>query len=512
MGGGLIQLVAYGVQDIYLTDDPQITFFKVVYKRYTNFSMEPIKQFFNTDIDFGKRVVCNVGRQADLISNTYLYIQLPFIKSFKLQNLQSLDNLKKFAWIKKIGYGIIKEIAIEIAGQLIDTHYGDWLNIWSELTNHHEGLDDMIGNIKELTSFTNGKQSYGLYIPLEFWFCKNSGLALPLVALQYCDIKIHVELNNAIDTYILGPTHSIKIINNFVGFKQFEYIEQILGNNKIGALYMDYDELTNTLYYLKINNIPDNSFSIEPIVLDNITGDLISTPIIGQTSGYSVHPATIGDNTGEMVYTIKLEEELTISNSYLLINYIYLDTEERKRFATSNHEFIIEQLQYNGSKTISSNNITVNLTLNHPVKEIIWVGNLNNLLNGYINDKFNYTNDYILDDKNNRGTNMIKSTTLLLNSNNRFQPRNGNYFNWVVPYEKHKKTPSTGIYVYSFSIYPEQIQPSGSCNMSKIDNIRMAIEFDGTISSNNTVDLRIYATNYNIFRIIHGIGGLVFSN
>jgi hypothetical protein len=471
MGGGLIQLVAYGVQDIYLTDDPQITFFKVVYKRYTNFSMEPIKQFFNTDIDFGKRVVCNIGRHADLISNTYLYIQLPFIKSFKLPDYQSLDNLKKFAWIKKVGYGIIKEIAIEIAGQLIDTHYGDWLNIWSELTNHHEGLDNMIGNIKELTSFTNGKQSYGLYIPLEFWFCKNSGLALPLVALQYCDIKIHVELVNAKDTYILGPTHSIKLIDNFVGFEQFEYIEQTVGNNKIGALFMDYNEITNTMYYLKINNIPNDAFSIEPLILSNITGNLTSTPIIGKTTGYSVYPATItDDNTnivGEMLYNITLEDELTISDSYLLINYIYLDTEERKKFATSNHEFLIEQLQYNGSKVISTNYITTNLTLNHPIKEIIWVGCLNNLLNGYVNDKFNYTNNYI----NNKGKNIIKSSSLLLNSNNRFQSRSGDYFNWVVPYEKHKKTPSTGIYVYSFSINPEQAQPTGSCNMSKIDNI-----------------------------------------
>lgn len=507
MGGGLIQLVAYGVQDIYLTGDPQITFFKVVYKRHTNFSIEPIKQFFSSEIDFGKRVTCTIARHGDLINDIYIFIQLPFVSPFKGSDGQTLDPIKKFAWVKKIGYAIIKEINIEIGGQLIDTHYGDWLNIWSELTNYHDGLDTMIGNIKELTEFSNGKQGYGLYIPLEFWFCKDSGLALPLISLQYSEVKIHLELNNAEDTYIIGPTHNIQISNDIVGLEKGEYIEQIVNGQTVGAIYMDYDILTKTMYYIKVED-NEKAFSNEQNYVDVLTGNLVSTPIIGSKTNFEIYPDLTLGKEQKINNTIR---DLTITSSWLVVNYIYLDTKERMRFAKSSHEFIIEQLQYAGSKTISGNSAVVHLGFNHPTKEIVWVAQLNNLKDGFLKEKFNYKNDFLIDERNNRGVNIIKNTTILLNGQKRFEDRRGNYFNWLVPYERHKRGASTGIYVYTFSLYPEQIQPSGSCNMSKIDDVIMNLEFDGTVSPANSVDLRVYMTNYNVFRIIYGLGGLVFS-
>jgi hypothetical protein len=510
MGGGLIQLVAYGIQDIYLMGNPQITFYKIVYKRYTNFSIEPIRQFFSSRVDFGKSVTCTLSRNGDLISHTYLFIQLPFVPAFKLFDNETLDPIKKFAWVKKIGYALIKQIDVEIGGQLIDSHYGDWLNIWSELTNYHDGLSAMIGDIDELTIPTNGKQGYGLYIPLEFWFCKYSGLALPIVSLQYSEIKIHLELREAEEVYVLYPTHCIHVLENIVGMEFMEYIEQEVDGQKIGALFDSFDSITNKLYYTKLIDTNGYNMSINKNFSDPITGERTTTPIIGKQSCVNVFPDP--NKEGEIKLKNILDKPLSIANGYLVVDYIYLDTEERNRFAKSNHEFLIQQVQYPGEKIITNNSILCNLSFIHPVKEMIWVVQLNNISNGQLNEKFNYSNDFFKDEVNNRGINIIKKASLLLNGHARFQEREGNYFNWVQPYERHKRSPSTGINVYSFSLFPEENQPSGSCNMSKIDDIKIKIEFDGTISSNNTASIRVYMINYNVLRIIHGLGGLAFSS
>ena len=116
MGGGLIQLVAQGFEDLYLTSDPEVTFFKRIYKRHTNFSLELIPQLFSTTPDFGKRVTCNLSKNADLLSNIYLYIELPSIpKQYNSEN--ELNYIDKFAWAKKIGFSIINYVELEIGGQ-----------------------------------------------------------------------------------------------------------------------------------------------------------------------------------------------------------------------------------------------------------------------------------------------------------------------------------------------------------------------------------------------------------
>ena len=186
MGGGLMQLVAYGAQDIYLTGNPQITFFKVVYRRHTNFSMESIEQVFNGTADFGKRVTCTVSRNGDLISRVYLQATLP--------SVESTCSSQFFRWVNFIGHVLIRSVEVEIGGQRIDKHYGDWLTIWNELTippGLKSGYDNMVGNTAHLTG--TGLQSTDattLYIPFQFWFCRNPGLALPLIALQYHEVKI----------------------------------------------------------------------------------------------------------------------------------------------------------------------------------------------------------------------------------------------------------------------------------------------------------------------------------
>jgi hypothetical protein len=178
MGGGLMQLVAYGAQDVYLTGSPQITFFKVVYRRHTNFAVEPIPQTFNGASDFGRTVTCTINRNGDLITNMYVNISLASVTGVTYD----------FGYVRRLGHAIVQHYKIEIGGSKIDEQYGDWLNIWYELTHkggQERGYAKMIGDVPELNAInTNDKPAYQLYVPLQFWFNRNAGLALPLIALK----------------------------------------------------------------------------------------------------------------------------------------------------------------------------------------------------------------------------------------------------------------------------------------------------------------------------------------
>ena len=216
-----MQLVAYGAQDVYLTGNPQITFWKVTYRRHSNFAMESIEQTFNGQADFGRRVNCTISRNGDLAYRTYLQVTLPEIN----QELSSTSGGSVYArWLDYPGHQLIEQVEVEIGGQRIDKHYGDWMQIWCQLTldkNQESGYKKMVGQTTQLTFMTdpsfadvdgpcdstgprqvcaprNALPETTLYIPLQFWFCTNPGLALPLIALQYHEVKINLDLR-AID-------------------------------------------------------------------------------------------------------------------------------------------------------------------------------------------------------------------------------------------------------------------------------------------------------------------------
>ena len=186
MGGGLLQLVAYGAQDVYLTGNPQITFFKASYRRHTNFAMEAIEQTFNGNATFGSRVTCQISRNGDLINRVYLQVRLTNTTATKI-------------YCKYFGLRLINYVEIEIGGQKIDKHYAHWLYIWNELSlpkSKRDGYNEMVGayggTVNGITTNTSSIKPI-LYIPLEFWFCRNVGLALPLIALQYHEVKININ-------------------------------------------------------------------------------------------------------------------------------------------------------------------------------------------------------------------------------------------------------------------------------------------------------------------------------
>jgi hypothetical protein len=390
MGGGLMQLVAYGAQDIYLTGNPQITFFKVVYRRHTNFSMESIEQTFNGSADFGKKVSVTVSRNGDLITKCYLNAELP-------------AQADQDEYISEVGHYLMKSCEVEIGGQRIDKHYGAWLAIWSSLSC--PAGKSVQYQSKMIEGGNTNEAARSCIIPLQFWFCRHTGLALPLIALQYHEVKFAIE---------------------------FEAVA-----NLVKAL--------------------------------NVDGVTASTP-----SG-------------------------SITSASMYVDYIYLDTEERRRFAQISHEYLIEQLQYTGDESLSGTSNRVKLNFNHPVKELIWVCQDSSL------DASNFADAA-------SGNNPCSKAKLQLNGHDRFSERDGSYFNVVQPFQHHTNIPATGINCYSFALKPEEQQPSGSANMSRIDNATLQLTISTAMSLLNNPVVKVFATNYNVLRIMSGMGGLAYSN
>ena len=450
MSGGLVQLVAYGAQDVYLTGNPQITFFKTVYRRHTNFAMESIEQTFNGSADFGKRVTCTISRNGDLISRIYLQATLPGLSQ------------SNAAYVPYSGLVLVKSVELEIGGQRIDKHYGDWLYIWNELSlpsSKKLGYKTMVGEQTQ-----NDAAAQNVYVPLEFWFCRNPGLALPLIALQYHEVKINLEFRPYTDMIVV--------------------------------------------------------------------------------SGGSA-PAAV-----------------TLLYASLWVDYIFLDTDERRRFAQLSHEYLIEQLQFTGDETVTSAVNKIKMSFNHPVKELIWVVQRQDFTLGTGSVQTNqwlnfttasipvvvptpggsnaYTASYLFDTNLLAGVgangattlpaNPVYSAKIQLNGHDRFAERFGDYFNLVQPFQHHECTPlNPGINVYSFGLKPEEHQPSGTLNMSRIDTATLLLtlkngtqtvggvasgavntygNFFSTGTNQGTAVVKIYAVNYNVLRIMSGMGGL----
>lgn len=504
MTGGIIQLVAYGQQDIFLTQDPQITFFKNVYRRHTNFTLEVIPQTFISKPDFGKRVTCVLSRNGDLIKQIHLVIELPAIPEFRDED-QNIDLIAKFAWVRKIGYAIIKTVEIEIGGELIDRQYGDWLNIWHELTiTDGKDFSKMLGNIEELTDFTNGKPSYKLYIPLQFWFNRIAGLALPIVSLTYDHIKLNLELSDFEKCYILAPTNLINIENDFVNFNPHEYLIQTVDGVTSLARFVYFDILNRTLF---ISRISDNIF-ISPCLENDLNDRYL---IRGLTSGFQVMPR---NNSIEKVYRNRSIDfkKINLRSCFLLVEYGFLDDEERIRFAQARHEYLIEQILYNGQMTIDGLHQPFRIGFSQPCKELIWVTQLTLAKNLRNNDIFNYTDSMIRNERDELvGCNLILKETILFNSLERISIRDSQYFNWLQPYQHHSHAPQEGINVYSFAIHPENHQPSGTANLSRIDNVILKLIMSPIINFHCTAKLRIYGIVYNVLRIANGVSAILWT-
>jgi len=415
-----MQLVAYGAQDVYLTGNPKVTFFQAVYKRHTNFAMENIEQTVNGTAANSGRVSVTIARNGDLVGDMYVELQSA------AANTSTADG-DDACWVAERA---IASAELSIGGQRVDKHYQRWWRLYSELY-----LDE--AKKANWAKMTTAKTGNTVYLPLIFFFNRNPGLYLPLIALQYHEVRIDFDLTSTFSTYL-------------------------------------------------------------------------------STSVFKVWA-----------------------------NYVYLDTEERRRFAQKGHEYLIEQVQHTGSDTVTAGSTSnKRLSYNHPVKELVWCFNDPAAAN-VATSLWNFTSepaatDIVLEcdaragvasncyvpvglaggvplydaaastsDFDEERVGPLTDFKLVLNGQDRFKAQKGKYFNQVQPYNHHSGNPYAGVYSYSFALKPEEHQPTGSCNFSRIDNAQVAVTIPAAAASTT---MHMFAVNYNVLRIQSGMGGLAFSN
>jgi hypothetical protein len=546
-----MQLVAYGAQDIYLTGNPQITFFKVVYRRHTNFSMESIEQTFNGSADFGKKVTCTISRNGDLIHRVYLQVTLPRVE---------LDSsADQFRWLNWIGHVLIKSVEVEIGGQRIDKHYGDWMHIWNELTQesgHQAGYANMVGNVARLTQVTSGAtvasggqtclqppQGYDncdvcgcipettIYIPLQFWFCRNPGLALPLIALQYHEVKINLEFRDAAQCYWSSSSSkynccapSLRSASLFVDYIYLDTDERrrfahVSHEYLIEQLQFTGDESVNsTSNKIKLNfNHPVKE--LVWVVQPDSNVDLVTTNAFAGPQWFNYTDAIdVSYFSGTPDDPLGAAINLGLSNMAPPVGGWALGTggvSGPQYLGSVNPTTVnnpvpnvgsqLDDLTGVGSASVSGQ---VNQGVQNFVQNLAERPNIGGGINNW-EALTNAAGTGLFD----RGLNPVVSAKLQLNGHDRFSEREGRYFNLVQPYQHHTNIPATGINVYSFGLKPEEHQPSGTCNMSRIDNATLQLTLTpDAVNHGRSCKVRVYATNYNVLRIMSGMGGLAYSN
>ena len=367
----------------------------------------------------------------------------------------------------------------------------------------------MNGFIEELYEFTNGKSEYKLYIQLTFWFNRTAGLALPILSLQYNDVKINLELNDLDKCYIKTPTNYITIDSDIVHFQQDEVIYQTVNDNTEYGRYIYYDEITKNLYYHKITDggfVGISGVINSDNIIDNTTA--LTYKITGETSEYFAVPI-IGST--ERTYTNSdfrdKVSRLHVKDCFLLVEYIYIDGDERNLFAQEKHEYLIEQVQYNGNVPIDSPHRRVRVGFTQPSKYIIWLAQQDVFVDTRNNLIYNYTNDF-----RDNGDPLISESYVLFHGLRRCEINSSIYYKNVQGYQYFHNTYANGIYAYSFCLHPRQAQNTGSCNMSKIDDIDVELFMDDTVSFTNKAKCRSYNVVYNVLRVAHGLCGLVFTD
>ena len=489
--GALLQ-IEYGNTDrmAFLTLNPQITHFKSVYRKYTNFATEFITVQPSKDGDLSwdseTTVEFIIPRDGDAIHDMYLTFELPDIYS---------NDTYQFQWIKRIGEYMVKEVSLQLdTNQNLDKQYSEWFHAYSEL-NYNDGKKNgyykMIGNVPELynpatspgnngvypsTAYAPSIINRKIYLPLIFWFNKISSLSFPLIATQKSELKLRFLLRKVSDLYT--------IIN------------------------------------------PSTGYRIKPTTSTHYIGNFLS-------------PAT---SESSLVITPRLE-----------INNIFLDNEERKRFAISSHDYLITQVQ-KIEQTYSQNNIQIDLkNINKPVTQFVFmirrtdmedVNEWSNFTNWnqesippYSNGYFNPHGSALTIDSSSikyyKTANLLKSAIFKiqgheittgnvrnndLNTSSRISGKDSVFYNLMSNFNSNNNMPSEGIYTYSFSLDNSNLQPMDAINMSSLNKKELNLiltelnpngGYNGDPYNYNVI---IFAVNYDILTIMGGIGGLKYAN
>jgi hypothetical protein len=529
-----MQLVAYGAQDVFLTGTPEITFWKVSYRRHTNFAMESIEQTFNGQADFGRKVTCTISRNGDLCYRTYLQVTLPEI------NQQMGNNSVYARWLDYIGEQLVAQVEVEIGGQRIDRQYGDWMHIWNQVTMSAEqqrGYFKMIGNTTQLTYITdpsfanvsgpcaasggpaqvcaprNALPETTLYVPLQFWFCRNPGLALPLIALQYHEVKINLDIRPigeclwAVNT--LSATNGTRSVSN-------AYQSSLVA----ASLYVDYIFL-DTDERRKMAQNP-HEYLIEQV---QFTGD--------ESVGSSSNKIKLNFNhpCKELIWVVQPDSNVDYCSSLEGGSVLYKTLGAQPFNYTDAIDALPNSIHaFGGPNETSGVNafMTPSGLFQMPgAFDVPYAGNQNAAGNAAatwqeytgaaaesgVSDAGTFVLAETALDMHCWGENPVVTAKLQLNGQDRFSEREGSYFDVVQPFQHHTRAPDTGINVYSFALRPEEHQPSGTCNFSRIDNATLQLVLSSsTVTGTATAKVRVYAVNYNVLRVMSGMAGVAYSN
>lgn len=544
MPAGEVILVSYGEENISLSENPQITFFKIIYRRYTNFSIETIQTNFVYNTKFGKKYTVEISKIGDLLNKMWLVLELPEIPTIYNYDNQ-IDNKIKFKWTKKLAFAIIDYVEIEIGNQIISRQWGEWMNVLDELNwnNFNGSLDEYIGNTPDLTTYqylNNNFKSKTLYIPLFFWFCNNSGSSLPLLCLEYNNVRFNVQLNAFENCGIFSPSNYIYLSsyygNGILGEPIVQFSNQGVAWGEFDSVDVgDYDNVTMDIktYILYYRKISDNQF----ISTSNFISDLASIfnnngfysyVIFGLYSGSIYIPVRSNESDPQSIYIQKtyifnVPSNLLFKNTYLLCNYIYLDRDERKKFYQKKLQYTLEQVYFSNPKYLSNLNNKIYVESINPCKYFVFMGQVKYFKNENVNENFNYNlyffdtnlinnNIQLLTQLNLNNKSVIKSMYFSLNSNPAIENNDMKYYSTLNPFlffPMAKNSSNFGI--ESFSLYPNTFQPSGSCNLSYFNSFEINSVFNVIDINYNQYLFKLYTVNYNFLIIANGVAATMFN-
>ena len=504
MSGGLMQLVANGAQDVFLTNDPQITFWKRAFKRHTNFSIESIAQTFTGGCQFGGETNCQVIRSGDLIYKAYLEVQLPEIKGTAPFSVEDV-------YQPYVGELLIDSVSISIGGQVIDKHYGEWLHIWNELScKNREGYERMVGKVVR-------SRTPVVFVPLSFWWNNSPGMALPLIALQFHEVRLNFKFNDL--SNLLTPEARKYHDEN----KTLFTTPQPYLNAKvfIDYVYIDMDERTrfaqSTHEYL-IQQVQKTS--------ESVRSENMRVPLNFN------HPCKeliwfVSDNQNEkkkfdFTYKNQADQDLDLDSFVKELKFAGTSTKDATGKVTTSSvapeiSFDFSDRTGGGEKLFDSDFNSLSLNGKAVSGTTVYGDStLQGKLGNGVDNKVTFEKmvKHVLDYDLKVNLGPVTSALIKLNNHERFTARCGEYFNLVQPQQHHTNTPrSNGLYVYSFALEPESDQPTGSCNFSRIDNAVLELTLHRAVAlSGSTYKVTVYATNFNVLRIMGGMGGVAFAN
>lgn len=551
MAGGLLQLAGVGVQDVYLTGNPQITFFKAVYRRHTNFAVQVVEYNLTGNVSFGGKATVKFNKSGDLINKMYLKVVVDGVD----------PNGSSFAWVRRLGHAVLDRADVKIGGTVIDSQYGTWLDVWYELARYGDlerGYDVMIGDVPEMVGYNSEvKPEYVLYIPMKFWFNRHVGLSIPIIALQYHDVEVDVhfsEVNKLIvkdcrfDKLVGMNRLSIKsasVLADFVYLDseerrrfavvgheylieqvQFDGVDQVVTDDmryRVGFNHAtkemiwavkrgDYVSGKRFVYYTG-----DDVWDVEEAACFIINGS-VSVGVDPRKCGgggdnmdnvdeykhlwYEVQPCS-SSSVGRWNVENRSEEVVYVNPCSLMVgDYGITNKIKADITVTENGCIVCDCVE---------TELTVR-DLSIPVCRMT-----DTRFNACDPEVYQFNNYGLLIDGS---ENPVDFAQIRFNGQDRFDRREGAYFNYVQPDMCHSNTPADGINVYSFALHPEEIQPSGTANLSRLDMVELLVWFRDSTSecsdlpvldvADEDSQFYMFGVNYNVLRFMSGLSGLAY--